>query len=90
MLSSSTIIYLIAGAVIFSLLGVLATYYRNDKPTGKAIARDFAAGVFSVLFLKTLIPGFFPDLNVTLPPLPSIQQVMSRQTGGGSDYELQL
>ncbi len=89
MLSSSTIIYLIAGAVIFATLGVIATYYRNDKPTGKAIVRDLGAGLFSVLFLKTLIPGFFPELNMSLPQLPSIQQVISRQ-GGGSDYELQL
>jgi hypothetical protein len=90
MFSSSTIIYLISGAAIFSILGVIATYYRDDKPTGKAVARDFAAGIFIVLFMKTLIPGFFPELNVSLPPLPSIQQVMGRQSGGGGDYELQM
>ncbi len=94
MLNSSTIMYLFAGAISFSILGLIATYYRDDKPTGKSIGRDFIAGSIIVLFLKTMIPGFFPELTLTIPGIPSFSQVMQRRAGGGdgvaSDYELQL
>ena len=95
MFNSSTIVYLFAGAVLFSLLGVLATYYRDDKPSGKSVGRDFVAGGIIVLFLKTMIPGFFPELSLKIPGIPSFDQVMARHYGGGggggnTDYELQI
>lgn len=90
MFNSSTIMYLFAGAMIFSILGVIATYYRDDKPSGKSVGRDFIAGGIIVLFLKTMIPGFFPELSLKIPGIPSFEQVMSRQAGGATDYELQI
>ncbi len=89
MLTSSTAIYSIVGSILFSILGVIATYYRDDKPTGKSIGRDFVAGALIVLFLNVLMPSLFPTLNLTIPGIPSIQDVMARRSGGG-DYDLQL
>ena len=89
MLSSSTAIYSIIGSVLFSILGVIATYYRDDKPSGKSIGRDFVAGALIVLFLNIFMPSFFPPMNLSIPGIPSIQDVMARRSGGG-DYDLQL
>jgi hypothetical protein len=90
MLNSSTIMYLFAGAILFSTLGLIATYYRDDKPTGISVGRDFVAGGIIVVFLKAMIPSFFPELSLTIPGIPSFDQVMARRVGGASDYELQL
>lgn len=90
MFNSSTIMYLVAGAFIFSILGVISTYYRDDKPSGKSIGRDFVAGSIIVLFLKTMIPGFFPELSFKIPGIPSFDQVMARRGDGATDYELQI
>ncbi len=90
MLNSSTIVYLFAGAILFSILGLIATYYRDDKPSGKSVGRDFVAGGIIVLFLKAMIPGFFPELSLKIPGIPTFDQVMARRGGGASDYELQL
>ena len=90
MLSSSTITYSLIGSVLFAILGVLATYYRDDKPTGKSIGRDFVAGSLIVMFLNVLMPGLFPPLSFSVPGIPSFDAVMARRGGGGDDYELQL
>ena len=93
MFNSSTIVYLVAGAITFSLLGVVATYYRDDKPTGKSVGRDFVAGSIIVLFLRTMVPSFFPEFSFKIPGIPSFDDVMARRSGqmnGGSDYELQI
>ena len=90
MFNSSTIMYLFAGAVIFSTLGVIATYYRDDKPSGKSVGRDFVAGGIIVLFLKTMIPSFFPELSMKIPGIPSFEQVMFRRSNSSTDYELQI
>ncbi len=82
--------YLVAGAFIFSILGIIATYYRDDKPSGKSVGRDFVAGGIIVLFLKTMIPGFFPELSLKIPGIPSFDQVMARRGDGATDYELQI
>ncbi len=89
MLSSSILIYSIIGSIMFSILGVMATYYRDEKPSGKSIGRDFVAGALIVLFLNVLMPSLFPTMSLTIPGIPSIQEVMARR-GGGHDYELQL
>ena len=93
MFNSSSILYLFAGAITFSLLGLIATYYRDDKPSGISVGRDFVAGGIIITFLKTMIPGFFPELSFKIPGIPSFDQVMFRRGGGGdasTDYELQI
>jgi hypothetical protein len=90
MLSSSAITYSLIGSVLFAILGVLATYYRDDKPSGKSIGRDFVAGAIIVMFLNVLTPGLFPDVSFSIPGMPSFDDVMSRRGGGSGDYELQL
>jgi hypothetical protein len=89
MINSTTLTYSLIGAVLFSILGVIATYYRNDKPSGKSIGRDFVGGSIIVLVLHMFVPHMFPVLSFTIPGMPTLDQVMSRRTGGG-DYELQL
>ena len=88
MISSSTLTYSIIGAVLFSILGVIATYYRNDKPTGKSIGRDFIGGSVIVFVLYLFVPKMFPELSFKIPGIPTLDEVMSRR--GGGDYDLQL
>lgn len=88
MLNSSTITFSLIGSVLFVILGVIATYYRDDKPTGKSIGRDFVAGALIVMFLNVLMPGLFPAVSFRIPGMPSFDEVMSRSSS--SDYELQL
>lgn len=82
-------IYSIIGSILFSILGVIATYYRDDKPSAKSIGRDFVAGALIVAFLNVFMPSLFPPMNLSIPGIPSIQDVMARRSNGG-DYELQL
>ena len=89
MLNTSTAVYSIIGSILFSIRGVISTYYRDDKPTGKSIGRDFVAGAIIVLFLNVFMPSLFPAINLTIPGIPSIQDVMYRRSIGG-DYDLQL
>jgi hypothetical protein len=86
------LIYSIIGSTMFSILGVIATYYRDEKPSGKSIGRDFIAGALIVLFLNVFMPSLFPTMSLTIPGIPTIQEVMSRRSfgGGGNDYDLQL
>jgi hypothetical protein len=88
MISSSTLTYSVIGAILFSILGVIATYYRNDKPTGKSIGRDFIGGSVIVFILYLFVPKMFPELSFTIPGITTLDEVMSRR--GGGDYDLQL
>ncbi len=86
--NSTMLSYALIGSVLFSILGVIATYYRDDKPTAKSVGRDFVAGSLIVLFLNALMPALFPPLSFTIPGMPTFDEVMARR--GGGDYELQL
>ncbi len=97
MLDKSHLIYASLGAVAFAVLGVVATYYRDDTPSKKSVARDFVAGSIMVSFAMLLMPAMFPDVNISIP-LPDVTDVISRgelfaaKSGGGvgKDYDLQL
>lgn len=89
MLSSSTLTYSLIGAVLFSILGVVAAYYRDDKPSAKSVGRDFVGGSVIVFVLHLFVPKMFPELSFKIPGMPSLDEVMARR-GGGGDYDLQL
>ena len=56
-------IYSIIGAIIFSILGAIATKYRGDKTSSSTISRDAISGAIFVGFLQLLIPDYFPIFN---------------------------
>jgi hypothetical protein len=96
MFDTSHLVYASLGAISFAILGVVATYYRDDAPSKKSVARDFVAGSLMVSFTMLLMPAMFPKVDVTIP-LPDITDVMGRgelfttkSKGGGNDYDLQL
>ena len=96
MFGSSVLLYGMIGAVAFATLGVVAAYYRDDKPNAKSVARDFVSGASIVLSTRYFVPSMFPDLGSLTVPLPSIQDVMERSKvfaasgGAGRDFDLQL
>jgi hypothetical protein len=100
MLDTSHLIYASLGAVAFAVLGIIATYYRDDTPSKKSVARDFVAGSLIVSFAMLLMPAMFPAVNMSIP-LPDVTDVISRGelfatksggsgSGSGKDYDLQL
>jgi hypothetical protein len=95
MFDSSHLLYSVIGAVSFAILGVIATYYRDDNPSKKSVARDFVAGSLMVSFVMLLMPDLFPKMSFNIP-LPTIDDVLSRSAsmagGGGKDsgYDIQL
>ncbi len=98
MFDTSHLIYAGAGAVSFAILGLLATYYRDDNPSKKSVARDFVAGSLMVTFAMLLMPGMFPAVAVNIP-LPDVTDVIARgelfaKGGGGGitgcEYDIQL
>ena len=95
MFGRSVLLYGMIGAVAFATLGVVAAYYRDDKPDIKSVARDFVSGASITLSTRYFVPSMFPDLGSLTVPLPSIQEVVERSKtfGGGAafqDFELQL
>lgn len=94
MFSQSVLLYGMIGAVAFATLGVVAAYYRDDKPDAKSIARDFISGASITLSTRYFVPSMFPDITNLTVPLPSIQDVVERSKsfggGGGKDFDLQL
>ncbi len=94
MFGRSVLLYGMIGAVAFATLGVVAAYYRDDKPNVKSIARDFVSGASIVLSTRYFVPAMFPDIDSLTVPLPSIQDVVERSKsfggGGSKDFELQL
>lgn len=88
----SIIVYAIIGGILFSILGVLATYTRSETPTAKTIGRDWAAGIVITGVLRLINPSL-------MPPIDAVEKIMS---GGGSgssgssksvsfsDYPLQI
>lgn len=95
MFGRSVLLYGMIGAVAFATLGVVAAYYRDDKPNVKSVARDFVSGASIVLSTRYFVPAMFPELDSLTVPLPSIQDVVERSksfSGGGlgRDFDLQL
>lgn len=94
MFDSSHLLYAAIGATSFAILGAVASYYRDDSPSKKSVARDFVAGSFMVSFVMLLMPDMFPKLAFDIP-LPTINDVLSRSAklaGGSKDggYDIQL
>lgn len=94
MFARSALMYGAIGAIAFATLGVVAAYYRDDKPNAKSVLRDFVSGASITLSTRYFVPTMFPDLNSLTVPLPSIQEVVERSktfTGGaGMDFDIQL
>lgn len=94
MFDRSALMYGAIGAVAFATLGIVAAYYRDDKPNTKSVLRDFVSGASITLSTRYFVPTMFPELGSLTVPLPSIQEVVERSKsfggGAGRDFDLQL
>jgi hypothetical protein len=59
----SIVIYAIIGGILFSILGVAATYTREEKPTTKTVSRDWAAGIIITVILHLISPSLMPPIT---------------------------
>jgi hypothetical protein len=78
------LVYSIVGGIIFGILGSIATKYRGDIVNSTSIGRDTVSGAIFLLFLQFLVPGYFPQLNVS----SVVEHV--RTIGGGEGYDMDL
>ena len=81
---NSTIIYLFLGAVLFVILGKIASLSNKEDYYIQSAFRDGLVGVSMFGMLMYIVPKLFPEFNVSLPTNIKI--------GGrnSSDYDLQI
>jgi len=82
---NSTIIYLFLGALLFIILGKIASISNKEEYYIQSAFRDGIVGVGMFGILIYSVPNLFPDLNIKLPfNTTNIKFV------GSSDYDLQI
>ena len=81
---NSTIIYLFLGAVLFIILGKIASISNKEEYYIQSAFRDGIVGISMFGILMYIVPKLFPQFDVSLPTNIKI--------GGGnlSDYDLQI
>jgi hypothetical protein len=92
----SILFYVLVGGILFSVLGVIATYTREEKPTIRDATRDWFAGVVITIALYFINPSMMPPIDlIESIPIPSPSKLIGGGGGGGSshmvsDYPLQI
>lgn len=79
------LIYSIIGAVVFCVLGMIATKYRGDTNNIKSATRDAISGAIFLMGLQIFLPGFFP--NITMNEMIDKVRIIG---GGEADMDLQF
>ncbi len=59
----SLLFYAVIGGALFSILGIMASYTRSDKPTPNTIARDWGAGIIITFVLSLIHPPLMPPID---------------------------
>ena len=59
----SLLFYAVIGGALFSILGIMASYTRSDKPTPNTIARDWGAGIIITFVLSLIHPPLMPPIE---------------------------
>ena len=67
MLNTSTLVYLIIGAVIFVILGKIASMMNDDKYYIESALRDSFVGISMFGILMYTVPALFPEIKVQVP-----------------------
>ncbi len=67
MLNTSTLVYLIIGAVLFVILGKIAAVANDDKYYIESAFRDSFVGIGMFGILMYTVPALFPDFKIQVP-----------------------
>jgi hypothetical protein len=59
----SLVLYAVIGGVLFSILGAIATYTREESSSMKDIGRDWTAGVVLTGILYLISPSLMPPVS---------------------------
>jgi hypothetical protein len=59
----SLVLYAVIGGVLFSILGAIATYTREESPSMKDFGRDWTAGVVITGILYLISPSLMPPIE---------------------------
>jgi hypothetical protein len=94
----SIILYCIVGGILFSILGALAAYSREEKPTSKTLGRDWAAGIVITFIVSLIRPSLMPPIDWAESMSAKIMSGGGGGSGSGrgssyslvSDYPLQI
>lgn len=82
----SIIFYAIIGGTIFAILGAIAAYSREDRPTAQTLGRDWIAGILITIGLNFISSSLMPPIdwieNISLPNTSGISAIKDGFTGG--------
>jgi hypothetical protein len=93
-MDSTSILGIVAGGVLISMLGGFAEYMREKEMPGyKSLVRDFLIGAVLVIFLLQIMPDSMVHILTYLPSMKGLVDVVpsvGSLSGGDAGPDLQI